>query len=268
MASVWDFLLRHGYAFLFAAVLAEQLGAPVPAIPVLVAMGALAGLGQFSFMTALATALVAALIADWAWFELGRRRGSAVLNFLCRISLEPDSCVRGTRKVWDRWGGRTLLIAKFVPGLSTVAPPLAGITGMPLSPFLISDSLGSLLWAGAALGLGFLFRREAEPFLGWLQSIGGWFIVVLGVPLAGYLLWKYRQRRRFFSQLRIARIEPEELHARLAAGDLLLLVDLRSTGEVEETGFTLPGARVLDPDEVTAQAEHLAGSGELIFFCS
>jgi membrane protein DedA with SNARE-associated domain len=268
MTPFWDFLLRHGYAFLFAAVLVEQLGAPVPAIPVLVAMGALAGLGHFSFLTALATALLAALIADWLWFELGRRRGSRVLNFLCRISLEPDSCVRGTRDVWDRWGGRTLLVAKFVPGLSTVAPPLAGVTGMPLSPFLISDSIGGLLWAGAALGLGFLFRHQAEQVLAWLQSIGAWFIVVLGVPLAAYMFWKYHQRRRFLSQLRVARIEPEELHNRLSAGELLLLVDLRSPNEVAETGFTLPGARVLDPEEVALQAETLAGSGELIFFCS
>ena len=126
MDSVWDFVLRHGYASFFAAVFIEQIGAPVPALPVLVAMGALAGLGNYSLTAALLTALVAALFADWAWFELGRRRGSAVLNFLCRISLEPDSCVRSTRSVWDRWGGRTLLISKFVPGLSTVAPPSRG----------------------------------------------------------------------------------------------------------------------------------------------
>jgi membrane protein DedA with SNARE-associated domain len=268
MDSVWDFVLRHGYAFLFAAVFIEQIGAPVPALPVLVAMGALAGLGNYSVTLALLTALVAAILADWAWFELGRRRGSAVLNFLCRISLEPDSCVRSTRSVWDRWGGRTLLISKFVPGLSTVAPPLAGITGMPLGPFLISDAAGSLFWAGGGLGLGYLLRREAGPFLVWLQGIGGWFVVVLGAPLAVWLLWKYAQRRSFFRQLRIARIEPEDLHQRIASGESLVLVDLRSPAEVEETGLTLPGARLLNADEVAARATHLTGFGELIFFCS
>ena len=121
MAPLWEFVLRHGYALLFAAVLVEQAGAPVPAAPVMVVMGALAGLGHYSLASAFFVALSAALAADLMWFETGRRRGAVVLNFLCRIALEPDSCVKRTHHVWDRWGARTLLLAKFLPGVNVGA---------------------------------------------------------------------------------------------------------------------------------------------------
>lgn len=268
MSHVWDFVLRHGYALVFLAVFVEQLGAPVPAVPVLMAMGALAGAGYYSFAKALAWAIVAALVADWAWYELGRRRGSAVLQLLCKLSLEPDSCVRLTRTRWDLWGARTLLFAKFIPGLSTVAPPLAGISGMSNGRFLAWDAAGSFLWSAAALGTGFLFRREAEPLLERLQALGGWVALVLGVPLTAYIAWKYHQRRRVFSLLRVARIEPEHLHERMQSGDAPLLVDLRSRGEIRETRRTLPGALRVDPEKLLERAQEIARGGELVFFCS
>ena len=126
MNALWEFLLRHGYALLLGAVLVEQLGAPIPAVPVLAAMGALCGLGHFSLATSIAVSMFGALLADWMWFEIGRHRGGSVLSFLCKLSLEPDSCVKKTHNVWDTYGAWTLLVAKFIPGISTVAPPLAG----------------------------------------------------------------------------------------------------------------------------------------------
>src|SRR5258706_8328024 len=147
MAATFEFLICHGYSLLFALVLAEQLGLPVPAAPVLMAMGALAGLGKFSFAAALAVAAVAAILSDAIWYEIGRRRGRGVLSLLCRISIEPDSCVKRTDDLFARHGARTLVVAKWVPGLTNAAPALAGIFRMRVPRFLAIDGAAALLWA-------------------------------------------------------------------------------------------------------------------------
>src|SRR6202795_1674680 len=147
MHQTIEFVLRHGYAILFAWVFAEQIGLPVPAMPMLLAMGALAGSGDFSFPAAMLLAVSACLTGDTIWFWLGRRRGYSILSLLCRISLEPDSCVRRTNDVFARYGSGAVVFAKFIPGLSTVAPPLAGLTHMPIWRFLLADGAGAILWA-------------------------------------------------------------------------------------------------------------------------
>src|SRR3984893_14838249 len=157
MHGIIPFLLRHGYWVLFANVLAEQAGLPIPAIPVMLAMGALAGLGNFSFATALALAICAALTSDLIWFRLGRVRGHSILNLLCRISLEPDSCVSNTKSLFGKLGARALLVAKFVPGLGATAPPLAGLTRMNPWKFILADSAGALAWSATYLFAGYLF---------------------------------------------------------------------------------------------------------------
>src|SRR3990172_6449002 len=162
MNEVFAFVLRHGYSVLFVWVFAEQLGLPVPAIPILLAAGALAGAGKMSFAVVLGLAVAAALAGDGIWYESGRRRGGQVLNFLCRISLEPDSCVRRTEDIYAKHGVRALVVAKFIPGFSTAAPPLAGAFRMKLTKFLGYDGLGALLWAGTFAGLGYIFSDQLE----------------------------------------------------------------------------------------------------------
>jgi membrane protein DedA with SNARE-associated domain len=166
MSEMLQFLIRNGYIVLFAWVFAEQIGLPLPAIPLLFAAGALAGTGKLNLLVALALAVCASLVGDLIWYEVGRRKGGSVLNFLCRISLEPDSCVRNTESAFARHGARSLLVAKFVPGLSTAAPPLAGIFQMRRGRFLLFDGLGALIWAGAFVGLGFLFSNQLERLVG------------------------------------------------------------------------------------------------------
>jgi membrane protein DedA with SNARE-associated domain len=157
-----QFLVQHGYALLFAWVLVEQIGLPVPAIPLLLAAGTLAGSGKMNLALAVGSAIIAALVADLFWYYLGRYRGSRVLKLLCRISLEPDSCVRRTEDVFTRHGAQSLLIAKFVPGLNTAAPPLAGIFHMPVSRFVLFDGLGAFVWAATFTGLGYIFSDQLE----------------------------------------------------------------------------------------------------------
>src|ERR1700736_1565714 len=153
MNSTLEFLVRHGYVLLLGWVFVEQLGLPIPSVPLLLAAGALAGAGRMNILVALLVTMFAALCADSLWYQLGRIKGIAILQLLCKISLEPDSCVRRTEGVFSRQGARSLIFAKFLPGLSTVAPPLAGVFQMRARRFLLFDTTGSLLWGATFLGL-------------------------------------------------------------------------------------------------------------------
>ena len=268
MNEAFEFLLRHGYAVLFGFVFAEQLGLPIPAIPVLLAMGALVGAGQFSLVIAIPVALVAALLSDVIWYQLGRHRGHSILNLLCRISLEPDSCVRRTENVFASHGARALLFAKFIPGLSTAAPPLAGIFRMRLPRFLVWDGAGTLLWVGAFVGTGYLFSTQLERIAAIALRLGAWLVAVLVGALAAYIGWKYVQRRRFIRKLRIARITPEELMRKMEAGEEIVVVDLRHSLEFEADGVSVPGALRFSPDELDRRHQEIPRDRDVVLYCT
>jgi membrane protein DedA with SNARE-associated domain len=262
------FLSRQGLLVLFLFVLAEQLGLPLPAVPVLLAMGALAQTGHFPLAAALAIAVGASLLADLVWYALGRWRGARVLNLLCRISLEPDSCVRTTQNVLTARGARALLYAKFVPGLSTVAPPVAGLIRMRPPRFLAWDGAGALLWAGAYLALGWLFGPEIERVLAGVSDVGSRVFVLAAVALVAYLAFKYVQRRRFLEQIRMDRITPEELQRKLAAGEDVVVVDLRGAADFEVEDGTLPGAFHVPPDALEERLAQIPPAREVVLFCT
>src|SRR3954449_565493 len=179
MARLIYYLVRYGVSLVFINVFAEQIGAPIPAVPTLIIAGALARDGQMSSTYVLSAALIASLLADWIWFLLGRRYGYRILRTLCRISLSPDSCVRETEARFERWGLKSLLIAKFIPGFSTVAPPLAGASGRGTLAFVIYDGIGALIWAGAAVAAGRAFHRAIDRLLAALENLGGWALVII-----------------------------------------------------------------------------------------
>lgn len=263
-----DFVLRHGYALLFGFVLGEQLGLPIPAAPVLMAAGALGAMGRLSLAPALGLAVIASLGADFLWYQVGKHRGPSILGLLCRISLEPDSCVRRTEDIFLRHGARALLVAKFIPGFSTAAPPLAGVIGMSLPRFLLFSAGGALSWAGAYVALGYVFSSQLEVAAEWLSRLGTGLGVLLGGALAAYIAWKYIQRQRFLRQLRIARITPEDLRARFERGEALLVVDLRSDLQVEGERMKLPGALHVHPDELEARHTEIPRDREIVLYCS
>lgn len=171
--ATFQFLADHGVGVLFWVIFAEQIGFPIPAIPLLIAAGALVGAGKMSAAAALLVPVAASLPPDVAWYYLGRHKGGKVLGFLCRLSLEPDSCVRDTENLFHRNGPRALLLAKFIPGFSTVAPPLAGIVGMSALTFILYDVAGTLIWAGASAGVGALFRNQLEQLISLFDQGGG-----------------------------------------------------------------------------------------------
>jgi membrane protein DedA with SNARE-associated domain len=268
MHRTLEFLLHHGYVVLLAWVFAEQVGLPIPSMPLLLAAGALAGTGRMSFFASLFYAMLAALAADTLWYQLGRRRGIKVLQFLCKISLEPDSCVRRTEGVFAKQGARSLLLAKFLPGLGTVAPPLAGIFHMRARRFLLFDGLGSMLWAGTFLGLGYIFSGQIERIAEHLASLGGWLLVLIVAALAAYISYKFIARQRFLRELRIARITVDERKEKIDAGEELVIVDLRHSMDFEADPETIPGAFRMDAKELEEKNDRLPRDREVILYCT
>src|SRR4051812_27071063 len=227
MTGTEQFVTRHGYLVLFCWVFAEQLGLPIPSIPILLAAGVLASTGRMSATASIVLAVVASVAADSAWYELGRRKGVKVLKFLCRVSLEPDSCVRQTKSAFSKHARQSLLLAKFVPGLSTAATPLAGVLHIPLREFLIFDGAGSLLWAGSFVIMGYAFSKQIELVTAILTRFGGSVFAVVTIAIAIYIGGKFVNRHRFMKTLRMARIEPEELKQMMDEGQQVFVVDLR-----------------------------------------
>jgi len=263
-----EFLLHHGYVVLLAWVFAEQCGIPVPSLPLLLAAGALAGSHQLNFFASLFVVAFAAVCADSLWYQLGLREGIKVLQFLCKISIEPDSCVRRTEGVFSKQGARSLIFAKFLPGLSTVAPPLAGIFHMRARRFLLFDAMGSLLWGGTFLGVGYVFSGQIERIAERAASLGGWLGVILVGILAGYISYKFIARKRFLRQLRIARITVQELKEKLDAGEDLVIVDLRHSMDFEADPETIPGAFRMDAKELEEKNDLLPRDREVILYCT
>jgi membrane protein DedA with SNARE-associated domain len=268
MHRALEFLLHHGYAVLLAWVFAEQVGVPIPAMPLLLAAGALAGTGHLNFFTSLFCAIFATLTADSIWYQLGRRRGIKILQLLCRISIEPDSCVRRTEGIFSKHGARSLLVAKFLPGLGIVTPPLAGIFHMRSRRFLLFDAAGALLWSGTFLGLGYIFSGEIERFAERLRALGGWLLVLLVAVFAAYIAYKYVARRRFMHELRIARITADELKEKIDSGEDLVIVDLRHSVDFEADPETIPGAFRMDARELEEKNDRLPRDREVILYCT
>jgi membrane protein DedA with SNARE-associated domain len=268
MEQATQFLIEHSYAVLFVVVLVDQLGLPVPVLPIVLAAGGLAGAGTLDPILATAVVTLAALPGDWIWYELGRSHGVRVVRTLCRVALEPDSCVRSTQNVFSRHGARSLLVAKWLPGLQTVAPPLAGATRMPRLRFLGYSLAGTLLWTAPLIGAGYLFRSQLEEAATWLSELGTRAIVLLGGALGAYLIFKFWKRRRFIRSLRGARITASDLRERLDSGDSIEIIDLRHPIDVEADPFLIPQARRIAPSEVKERHEEIPRDRDIVLYCT
>ena len=225
---MFELIAQYGVLFIFACVLVEQAGVPLPAYPVLLVAGSLAARGELSAPGLLAAAVVACLLADSGWYAAGRRYGSRVLRGLCRLSLSPDGCVRQTESIFTRFGAPSLMVAKFVPGFASVATAMAGATRVNRLAFLACDAVGAALWAGLGLGLGWLFADAVEDVMRVLAEMGRWGLMLLGVALAAFVAAKWWRRRQFHAQLRMDRISVGDLAQLLADGQAPIVVDVRS----------------------------------------
>jgi membrane protein DedA with SNARE-associated domain len=261
------FLLRNGYLLLFAASLCDQLGAPLPAAPMLLAAGVLARSGQLALPQILVLSVLASMLGHSVWFWAGRKRGGSVLRLICRISIEPDSCVRRTEDIFARYGGRALVAAPWIPGLAAVAPPLAGLSGMSWKRFLALDALGALIWTTIYTGLGFVFGAELTLAFDAAVQLGSWFVLGIGVALGIWLGWKITQRTALLRSTAVPRAEPAAVLARLDSATAPLIVDLRHELDLAVNPTSLPGAVVVGPDELLGWVEEIPREREIILTC-
>ena len=252
----------------FLNVLLEQLGLPVPAFPTLVVAGALAADHRLPAAPLYGLAVVACVLGDSAWYLAGRVYGGRVMNLLCRISLTPDWCVSQTQTSFERWGAKALIVAKFVPGLSIMAPPLAGAVGMSFPRFVGFSALGGGLWVGVALLAGVLLRVQIERLLPQVAGIGGAGIVIILVLLGAYILFKWWERRRFYRALRMARISVAELHEQMSRDPAPLIVDVRSPTALALELRRIPGALHVPALEVERHMGSFARDREIILYCT
>lgn len=248
--------------------LLEQLGAPIPALPVLLLAGAKAIDDPMYLVYTLVLSILACTIGDLAWFWAGRRYGYRVLKLLCRVSLSPDSCVRQTESTYERRGVATLVVAKFVPGLATVAPPVAGALGLKTSSFLAYNGAGAALYCGAGLVLGLLFHGQIDWLIERLVALGARALLVIFVLLGLYVAYRWWDRRRFLKSLRTARIGVDELYAMMSRGDDPVVLDVRSRTHRELDGRRIPGARPVDLDDLERTLAEIPRDRDVVVYCA
>jgi membrane protein DedA with SNARE-associated domain/rhodanese-related sulfurtransferase len=268
MADLLHFLLRHGYPFLFGWVFLEQVGLPIPSAPLLLVAGALGSTGRLHFGTTVGLVTLAAVIADMAWFFLGRWRGTAVLRFVCLISLEPDTCVRRTKQAVAHHGRLAILISKFVPGLHAAAPPLAGVSGMSVREYLALDALSALLWAAAFMGLGRFFSRQLDALAYYARGFGGAVLLLLAAGLAVYIARKFVARRKLVQTVWTERIDADELRRLIEDGPAVTVVDLRHPLDFRLHPFVIPGAIHFEPEDLDRRHGEIPRDREIVVYCT
>jgi len=266
MDSIAAGLAQYGVPFVGLNVFLQQIGLPIPSVPTMMVAGALAASGRISLPAAFAIAVAASLIADLLWFAAGRRYGYPVLRFLCRISLSPDTCVRQTEGIFERWGFYSVVVSKFVPGFSTVAPPVAGALSMRVGAFVLASAASAALWAGAAMIAGVLFSHEIDAVLTWMSlhlPLAGFAVAILAAAYAAMKAW---QRFRIARLLAGSMITVAELRERLADAQPPFVIDIGSS--LAQRGRPhIPGAALLDLD-VLARCDDFPRDRDIVLYCA
>jgi membrane protein DedA with SNARE-associated domain/rhodanese-related sulfurtransferase len=267
MSQLTHLIQIYGVLIVFGAVFLEQIGLPMPAFPILIAAGALAVDGDINPALCVVASIAACLAADYFWFRAGRYYGKRILRLLCKISLSPDSCVSQTEDSFSRYGPNSLVVAKFIPGFSTIAPPLAGATGTSTPRFLGLSFAGALLWSGIGVGLGTWFHKSVDRVLDTLETMGGTALTALLCLLALFVLFKYIERRRVLKDVNVPRIGIDELHELIRGGHEPVIIDARSlTAQSFESA--IPGALVYKscaPDRLMATLDK---NRHIVVYCS
>lgn len=273
MGLVKILFLRHAYSVLFGWVLVEQAGIPIPSVPLMLAAGTMSAAHKVQVALILPVILLACLIADTTWWWLGRRFGSRVLDLLCRLSLDASTCVNRAQGSIARRGPVTLLFAKFVPGVSTIAAPIAGQAGMTFHEFAVYDTVGTLIWASTWLFAGRFFGdlvSRSDKLFGTLTHFA---VALVLVMILGTIIYRYVQRRRFMAELRGLRLEPEKLlqmieEARNGNLEPPFIIDLRHPLDVLTDPEVVPGALRIGPEELKLHREEIPHDREIVLYCT
>ena len=262
------FVRAYGYAALWSVMVIQQILPLIPGEPLLLGAGAFAATGHLNVWLAAVCAVAGSVMGDLIWYEIGRLGGHRVLRRLCQLSLEPDTCVRRAEDTVARRGASALLIAKVVPGFNGIGQPLAGAIGMPRLRFILCDTLGAVLWTGLYIGLGYALRDQLAEVAGFASRLGGWAITLAVGVFAMYLGIKIIRRQLFLRQLRIARISPDELAARLRAHEPVFIVDLRQDLEVRAQPMRIRGAVHVTPAALQQRHAAIPRDREVVLYCT
>jgi membrane protein DedA with SNARE-associated domain/rhodanese-related sulfurtransferase len=261
-------LESYGVTIVAANVLLDQIGLPVPAVPTLIVAGAMAAEGKLPLPSLFAYSVMACLAADCSWYLVGQKYGIRVLKTLCKISLEPDSCVSQTQSRFERWGINSLAIAKFIPGLAIIAPPMAGAMRIGWLRFILLSTCASVLWVGAGLGAGILFKSEVARLLQQLSDFGSIAGAGAGILLALYIGFKWWERSRFYKMLRMARISVADLYDLVQTGASPLIIDVRSSTARALEPRWIPGALHVSMQDVAHHLKELPRDRDIILYCT
>jgi membrane protein DedA with SNARE-associated domain/rhodanese-related sulfurtransferase len=263
-----DLIAVYGYWIVLAVAFVDQFGTPIPSIAILLAAGAVAGQGQLSVVGVLAAAWLGTVVGDVVLYGAGRWRGRSVMRGLCSFSLAPDTCVRKTEVSFQRLGWTALVIAKFVPGLALFAAPVAGTLRMAFAPFLVFDAIGSVVYNVVIIGLGYVLHEQLDTVVGWFRAAGSAAVPLVGGAILAFWTWRIVQKRRLIRLLRTRRLTPDQVRARLASGDRITIVDLRSAIEFDVTRQTVPGAIRMDPEELDDRHAEIPRDCDVVLYCT
>ncbi|AXC14367.1 DedA protein [Acidisarcina polymorpha] len=263
-----DFFIQYGYVILFLWVLAEQLGMPIPSAPLLITAGTLTATHKLNLPLALISVLLASLISDTVWYHLGKRFGGTVVRLVCRLSMESSTCVRRTEDYFTKHGPASLLLAKFIPGLGTVAAPIAGQTAMRYSTFAAYDSAGILLWCLTFMLVGRFFGDVLKKNPGALAWTAHFSVGLFALAVVGLLVYRVWKQQAFLKQVRTARLEPEELKRMLDSGKPVFIVDLRHPLDYLPDPRVLPGAVRLTPDKLVEASDEIPRDRDIVLYCT
>jgi membrane protein DedA with SNARE-associated domain/rhodanese-related sulfurtransferase len=268
MRELIPLLIAHGALIVFVITLAARIGAPLPAAPLLVVAGGVATAGQLSLAICLIASVIANLLGDAVWYQAGRWRGHRVMKLLCKISLSPDTCVRQSEGILSKWGGSSLIAAKFLPGISVVAAPMAGALGMTWTRFLAYDFGAALIWSVVFLALGIFFAGQIEIVLDFMTEFGTIAAVVVAIVLAVMVTARYLKRRWMLSERYAPRIAVTELRELIRRGEAPIVIDVRSSIATMHDSRRLPGAITATLAQLPVTASELPRDREIVLYCN
>ena len=259
---------QYGVGAVAVNVLLSQIGFPVPALPTLIVAGAIAADGRMQLSTLFFYSVLACLVADCGWYAVGQKYGIRVLKTLCKISLEPDSCVGQTQTRFERWGINTLVVAKFIPGLAMIAPPMAGAMRIGWPRFALLSLCAAVLWVGSGLLVGELFKHEITRMLEHLHDIGSVAGAGVAILLTAYIVYKWWERSRFYKMLSMARIRVADLYDLIQAGASPLIIDVRSVTARALEPRWIPGALHVPLQDVARHLKEIPRDKDIILYCT
>jgi membrane protein DedA with SNARE-associated domain/rhodanese-related sulfurtransferase len=267
MPNLIHLLQTYGVLIVFAIVLVEQIGMPIPAFPILIVAGALAVGGSVSWPACLLVSVLACLASDYFWFRAGRLYGNRILRLLCKISLSPDYCVTQTEDKFKRYGPKSLMVSKFIPGFNIIASPMSGALGISTARFIGFSVTGSLLWSATGLAIGGYFHKSVDQVLVTLADMGTTALLVLLGLLTLFVAFKYVERRRFRQGMQVERISMGELLDLIDGGHAPVIIDARSA-TAQQLDRPIPGALLYNASEASQLMAAIDKDSHVIVYCS